>query len=359
MVLYNNDGRAYELADGALGRGREGSVYRIVGEPLVAKVYHNPTPETARKIEAMASILSVLYGRKKPLLLQLAWPFEALYERPDGLWFKGFLMYEVPEGYVSIDAVSQFPANPAAPSMTERQKIKMLINLCNVTAELHDIGITLGDWNPRNFLVGEQGSLMLLDTDSYGFTLSDVSYQTTCAAPGYIAPEVLKLMETTCVSDFESLAAATNAPVFTPQTDDFGLAVHIFKMLNRGVHPYSGDLDLDFYDLDDDDIPPAPSLNTCIRSGQSPFIGTSIGYAIPDYALRLDDFGGLMGEAFRRSLFGKPEERLDARTWARLLDRYLSETIECAHGHLYHFYHSLQGECPYCRGERALLARLS
>ena len=79
---------------------------------------------------------------------------------------------------------------------------------------------------------------MLLDTDSYAFTLSDVSYQTTCAAPGYIAPEVLKLMETTGVSDFESLAA-TNAPVFTPQTDDFGLAVHIFKMLNRGIHPYS------------------------------------------------------------------------------------------------------------------------
>lgn len=82
---------------------------------------------------------------------------------------------------------------------------------------------------------------MLLDTDSYAFTLSDVSYQTTCAAPGYIAPEVLKLMETTGVSDFESLAA-TNALVFTPQTDDFGLAVHIFKMLNRGIHPYSSSL---------------------------------------------------------------------------------------------------------------------
>lgn len=83
---------------------------------------------------------------------------------------------------------------------------------------------------------------MLLDTDSYAITLSDVSYQTTCAAPGYIAPEVLKLMETTGVSDFESLAAATNAPVFTPQTDDFGLAVHIFKMFNRRIHPYSSSL---------------------------------------------------------------------------------------------------------------------
>ena len=355
MVLYNSDGRAYELADGALGLGREGSVYRIVGEPLVAKVYHNPTPETARKIEAMAGILSVLYERKKPLLLQLAWPFEALYERPDGLWFKGFLMYGVPEGYVSIDAVSQFPANPVAPSLDERQKIKMLINLCNVTAELHDIGITISDWNPRNILVGEQGSLMLLDTDSYGFTLSGVTYGTTCAAPGFIAPEVLKLMESTGIGDFGGLAAATKAPVFTPRTDDFALAVHIFKMLNCGVHPFSGDLDLDFYDLDDDDIPPAPSLNTCIREGQSPFIGTQVGYAVPDYALGLNDFPFLLSEAFRRSLYDNwVEERISARVWARLLDRYLSEAIECPRGHLY----ASQHECPYCRGEHVLLTRL-
>ena len=195
---------------------------------------------------------------------------------------------------------------------------------------------------------------MLLDTDSYAFTLSDVSYQTTCAAPGYIAPEVLKLMETTGVSDFESLAA-TNAPVFTPQTDDFGLAVHIFKMLNRGIHPYaSGELDLDYFDLDDD-IPPAPSLNNCVCNGRSPFVGTLIGYVVPKYALTLDDFGSLVGEAFRRSLFGKAQERLDARTWARLLDLYLSETVECPRGHLYH---ASQDECPYCRGERTLLARL-
>ena len=54
-------------------------------------------------------------------------------------------------------------------------------------------------------------------------------------------------MEIAGISDFESLAAATNALVFTPQTDDFGLAVHIFKMLNLGIHPYSsGELDLEF-----------------------------------------------------------------------------------------------------------------
>lgn len=127
-------------------------------------------------------------------------------------------------------------------------------------------------------------------------------------------------------------------------------------MLNRGIHPYaSGELDLDIFDLDDDDIPPAPSLNSCACNGRSPFIRTLVGYVIPEYALELDDFGGLMGEAFRRSLYGRAEERLDARTWARLLDRYLSETVVCLRAA--HLYHASQHECPYCRGERALLSR--
>lgn len=352
-MLYDSSGRAFELGD-EIGCGREGAVYRISGEPLVTKIYHNPTPQIARKIESMAAILSVLFERKKQLLLKLAWPLGALYERSDGRGFKGYYMFGA-EGCVSIDVVSQFPRNPVAPTMTERQKIEMLIELCKLTAGLHDIGITVGDWNPRNILVGEKGSLMLLDTDSYSFTLSDVTHRTACAAPGYIAPEVLKLMEIAGISDFESLAAATNAPVFTPQTDDFGLAVHIFKMLNCGIHPYaSGELDLGFFNLDDD-IPPAPSLNNCACNGRSPFVGTLVGHLIPVYALELDDFGHLMSEAFRRSLFGKAQERLDAHTWARLLDLYLSETIECPRGHLYH---ASQIECPYCRGEHALLTRL-
>lgn len=108
------------------------------------------------------------------------------------------------------------------------------------------------------------------------------------------------------------------------------------------------------FDLDDD-IPALP-LNSCVCNGRSSFVGTLIGYVVPSYALAINDFGNLMGEAFRRSLFGKAHERLDARTWARLLALYLSETVECPRGHLYH---ASQDECPYCRGERTLLALLA
>ena len=76
-MLYDKNGRAFELGD-EVGFGREGSTYYIVGEPFVAKIYHNPTPQITRKIESMASILSVLFERKKQLLLKLAWPLGAL-----------------------------------------------------------------------------------------------------------------------------------------------------------------------------------------------------------------------------------------------------------------------------------------
>jgi len=72
-MLYDKNGRAFELGD-EVGFGREGSTYHIVGEPFVAKIYHNATPQITRKIESMASILSVLFERKKQLLLKLAWP---------------------------------------------------------------------------------------------------------------------------------------------------------------------------------------------------------------------------------------------------------------------------------------------
>ena len=135
-------------------------------------------------------------------------------------------------------------------------------------------------------------------------------------------------MEIAGISDFESLAASTNAPVFTPQTDDFGLAVHIFKMLNRGIHPYaSGELDLDIFDLDDDDIPPAPSINSCVCNGRSPFVGTLVGYVVPKYALELDDFSGLMGEALRRS---QPGHR---RRIYRLYVRRRHAGLACAPPH--------------------------
>ena len=163
-------------------------------------------------------------------------------------------------------------------------------------------------------------------------------------------------MEIAGISDFESLAASTNAPCLRHRRMTLdSRSISLRCLTAEYTHTLLVSWTWTYLTLDDDDIPPAPLINSCVCNGHSPFVGTLVGYVVPKYALELDDFSGTMGEALRRSLYGRAEERLDARTWARLLDRYLSETVVCKRGHLHH---SLQHECPCCRGERALLTRL-
>ena len=53
-MLYSGiSGEPVELGD-QIGSGREGAVYRIIGLPCVAKIYHDPTP--VDKIEAMTPL---------------------------------------------------------------------------------------------------------------------------------------------------------------------------------------------------------------------------------------------------------------------------------------------------------------
>lgn len=76
---------------------------------------------------------------------------------------------------------------------------------------------------------------------------------------------------------------------------------------------------------------------------------------VPPYALDLGLFPRYLREAFERSLFGEPRERLAAQQWRRLLEFYLSEATECPAGHLYH---PESPACPYCYGEINAAIRL-
>lgn len=174
---------------------------------------------------------------KRTMLLHLAWPLKALYENPDGTNFAGFVMTSAPEHSIPFDILAQFPPNAAACALSMRQKIVALMDFCYLAEELHEIGVTIGDRNGANLLVDETGRVTMIDVDAYGFTLHG-EHHPTCARPGYVAPEILQQMKTIGTNDFSELADITGTPVFTPATDDFGLAVHIFELLNFGVHPF-------------------------------------------------------------------------------------------------------------------------
>ena len=351
-MLYSDiSGELVELAD-QIGSGREGGVYRIIGSRGIAKIYHDPTPELAGKVEVMARAVPLLLRLKEEMMMHLGWPAKPLYKHPDKTGFVGFEMRAAPKGSVPIDLIVQFPSNEKAPVLTMQQKIKVLMDFCHLTSELHIIGVIVGDWNGSNLLVSETGRITMIDVDAYGFTLHGEHYP-SCALPGYVAPEILRQMKALGINDFSELADIAGKPVFTPATDAFGLAVHIFEMLNFGIHPFDGEVDPAL--LDADEIPAPVSLNRNVRSGLSPFICTLPDYVVPDYALRLCDFPRYLREAFERSLFGSPDERLTPHQWEGLLAFYRSEAIECSHGHLYH---PSSRQCPYCRGEDIAARRL-
>ena len=282
-MLYSRTCTPVELGD-QIGSGREGAVYRTIGSPSVVKIYHDPTPQLATKIEAMVEAAAQILHFDCQMFLHLAWPMGVIYKHPDKTGFAGFEMLAAPEGSVPIDLIAQFPSSGMAPALTMQQKIKVLMDFSHLVSELHKIGIVVADWNGSNLLVSETGRITMIDVDAYGFTLHGEHYP-SCALPGYVAPEILRQMKALGINDFSELADIAGKPVFTPATDAFGLAVHIFEMLNFGIHPFDGEVDPAL--LDADEIPAPVSLNRNVRSGLSPFIGTLPSYVVPDYALRL------------------------------------------------------------------------
>ena len=85
----------------------------------------------------MARAVPLLLRLKEEMMMHLGWPAKPLYKHPDKTGFVGFEMRAAPKGSVPIDLIVQFPSNEKAPVLTMQQKIKVLMDFCHLTSELH------------------------------------------------------------------------------------------------------------------------------------------------------------------------------------------------------------------------------
>ena len=118
-------GNRIRLGD-EVGSGGEGAVYRVQGNRgQVAKIWHNPTPQTAEKITVMVRRRPAtgsggggLFGaaRRSRAHAPFAWPDDVLYD--DSNQVVGFLM-----PYVDLSQFRESQAffNPTARRRTERE----------------------------------------------------------------------------------------------------------------------------------------------------------------------------------------------------------------------------------------------
>ncbi|WP_080798058.1 hypothetical protein [Arabiibacter massiliensis] len=342
MKARTRTGALLRLEEPPLGKGGEGSIHRIAGRPgEVAKLYLDPADAAKRreKIEAMASIGDGVVRRFDPGTV--AWPLEALYADDGSGRFVGFTMPEVPTP-IAIDALYEYPPAPDA-NFSMRDKLGVAQAVADLTDAAHRAGQVIGDYNDNNVPVLPGCRAALVDVDSFHATVGGRTFPCTVCMPGYAAPEVLRNMRGS--ASFEACAK----PTFTQRTDDWALAVHVFRMLFNGAHPYhcvplpkaNGSL------------PAVLPVDKRVERGETPFFARVPGAKLPPFAPDVALLPSYLRELFERAFVAghaDPDARPSAAEWSRALARYRAGVRQCGRNEA-HWYGAHLDACPYCEAD--------
>ena len=318
------DGHGASVALGPrLARGGEGGIYPIVGRPdTVAKIYHETiSPEKAAKLTAMAQLAT-------PRLRAIAaWPSDTLHHVPGGP-IRGILMPAVlrhQEIHVLYSPKSRLREYPDA---TLPFLLHVATNLARAFAAIHEGGHVIGDVNHGSVLVAGDGTVKLVDCDSFQIAFGGRQLLCTVGMPTHTPPELQ--------------GRPLGTIVRTPNHDAFGLAVLIFQLLFLGRHPFAGTF------LGSGE----PSLEKAIEEYRFAYGPGAAGRQMrqPPATPPLDSgtpaLAALFERAFARAGQG-PAGRPAAREWVATLAAVAQELTPCGR-HSGHFYARGLAACPWC-----------
>jgi len=211
--------------------GAAGKIYRDASHPhSVAKIFHEKerSDTNRQKLEAMLlnrpNIPALMEDGKQ--YIQITWP-TALLEDEQGFCV-GYLMPEIDTNEaVSLDHLIQKAVRQRL-GLTERYRARVFaaFNIATIVAQLHVRGHYIVDLKPSNVYVYKRNQLVVA-FDCDGFSIqgeNGARYPAEFVSEEYIYPEGMNL---TCKEMGE-------------EQDKFALAVIIFKLLNEGIHPFSG-----------------------------------------------------------------------------------------------------------------------
>jgi DNA-binding helix-hairpin-helix protein with protein kinase domain len=323
--LYGTDGSTYRLS-GEIGKGAEGAVCTIEGHPdHVAKLYHNGVPPAQiQKLEAMCSL------RSEALTKVSAWPTGMVSATRSGQP-QGILMRRI-SGHYSINQL--YAIKSRLKTFPEAQfpfLLHVAANIARAFATVHEAGQVIGDVNHSNLLVSPNGTVALIDCDSFQVRSGEDIFVCNVGVPEFTPPEL------------QGLSFASHRR--SADHDAFGLAVLIFYLLFMGRHPFMG-----AYDPKLDDM---VSLDAAIASFKFPYAlsDQSPEVRLPPFVPRLTDYPiklrGMFTQAFTREylLRGRPT----AQQWVETLVEVAPALRQCKSNQTHHNFGTR--DCPWCRLE--------
>ena len=347
MAVYkSSSGKVYTLG-AQLGTGGEGIVSEMQGEiSKVAKIYKADRFKTdqdrftmERKLKAMLDMNISVYVDGK---LRLAWPLDILYENGSMV---GFVMPKINSKYKIFDVQRVEMAEKIYPNYTWKYAVQFAYNLSVAVKYVHDKNIVIGDFNQNNISIDTStGAVILIDCDSFDIRdpKSGEHFPCKVGLPEMLAPELQTV---------RNLANGT----FTKETDNFSLAIHIFRLLMRNEDPFGGVITMS-RSLS------TVSANAPIINGECPYVRTVSGKEIPGRSPTLDMLPVNIQELFKKTFdydastaLRRIKNRATATEWCNALvvlaTAEPNPNLQTCTLNPHHVYPKYSSYCPWCRCE--------
>ncbi|CAA9380433.1 MAG: hypothetical protein AVDCRST_MAG74-454 [uncultured Pyrinomonadaceae bacterium] len=318
-TYYDSQNNAHVLNE-RIGSGGEGAVF-FCGEDFktVAKIYHEPiSEEKAEKLRWMAA------HKNDRLLKVAAWVVDVLTDAPGGT-VVGFLMPSVKAKEIH-ELYSLKSRRVYFPEATWHFLVHTAANVARAFYNLHCGDHVMGDVNHGNCVVLADGTVKLIDCDSYSIRTDKMRYPCEVGVATHLAPE----LQGANLRDVERLA----------NHDNFGLAVIIFQLLFLGRHPFAGNY------LGGED----KSIEDCIREYRFAYGDNAALKNVrqPPGTLPLDAVSPRVALMFERAFI--TEARPEPREWIEALEDLANSLEQCAL-HPGHLYFNRLAACPWCEIE--------
>lgn len=324
--LVDEQGRPLRLGD-KLGEGGEGAVYRLAGHSSQAiKVYASPlTRERAQKIKILTQFSQTDINRFT------AWPSGLVLDEKGRA--HGLLLPVVEHGKDIHHLYTPSSRRKHFPTADWRFLVHVSGNVARAFAAVHALGLVIGDVNPGSILVLGDGTVRLIDVDSFQVPVpGGRPLLCTVAVPLFSPPELPQ--------------AQLNSVVRTPDHDAFGLAITIFQLLMLGRHPYAGRF------LGAGEMP----IERAIVEHRFAFGAHAADRQMqrPPNTVGMEILPSRVAALFE-SAFAPPAPRRlrpSAREWVQALDQLAAELAHCQ-GKPNHYYPRSSSLCPWCDFEQS------
>lgn len=316
-----------------LGGGGEGTVYTVQGRPAaVAKIYKaGLSREKEQKLQAMIS------AGTASLASVTAWPSDIL--ASDG-HLVGFLMPRATQAEEAHILYGPKSRKQKFPSAGYKFLVHAAMNIARAFATVHQHGIIVGDVNERLAMIAQDGTVRLIDCDSFQIVSGRKKFLCEVGVPTFTPPELQG------VPTFRGVERRE-------QHDVFGLAVLVFHLLFLGKHPFSGrhrtvpDTTIEMA-IREHRFAYSPDRNRTLMDAPP---------AAPSLSSAGQTIASLFEQAFSPAATSGGVKRPSAAQWADALQELLLKLLECKENAA-HAYVSSVGTCPWCAIDAHLRSEL-